>query len=62
MRAPDLCPGCLATRRLVERLVAAGIDWLDACDAPSVDLEDDEREVVSEDDDRIDPPVARSLT
>lgn len=49
-------------RRLVERLVAAGIDWLDDGDAPAADREDDEREVVSEDDGVVDAAtLARGL-
>lgn len=44
------CPSCAAMRRLVRRMVAAGIDWLDEADAAFADLEDDECEVVSEDD------------
>lgn len=48
------CSSCAYMRDLVEQLVAAGIDWLDACDAPSVDLEDDETEVQSEDDGVVD--------
>lgn len=53
--SPDAsCPGCRSMRALVERLVASGVDWLDASDAPAADLEDDEREVVSEDDGVVD--------
>lgn len=45
-------------RRLVERLVEAGVDWLDDGDAAAADREDDETEVVSEDDGIVD---ARTL-
>ena len=54
MREP-VCPSCAALRQLVERLVASGIEFLDAGDAPSADLEDDEREVVSSDDGVVAP-------
>lgn len=62
MRAPEPCASCAAMRRLVERLVAAGIDWLDDGDAPTVDREDDECEVISEDDGVVDAAtLARGL-
>lgn len=48
------CAGCASMRRLVERLVAAGIDYLDELDASAVDRECDEAEVVSEDDGGVD--------
>ena len=52
--ALEPCARCAAMRRLVERLVAAGIDWLDDGDAPEADLECDEAEVVSSDDGIVD--------
>lgn len=55
MREPDECARCRSLRLLVERLVEAGIDWLDDADADLSELEDDEREVVSEDDGVVDP-------
>lgn len=36
-------------RAWLEHLVETAIDWLDALDAAAEDLEDDEREVFSED-------------
>lgn len=48
--ASRVCPGCASMRALVERLVTVGIDWLDACDAPEADLEDNETEIISSDD------------
>lgn len=56
------CPSCASMRDLVEKLVAAGIDWLDACDAPAADLEDDETEIESEDDGIVDQTMlARAI-
>ena len=54
MREPDECARCRLLRFLVERLVSAGIDWLDDADAAHAELEDDECEVVSEDDGVVD--------
>lgn len=54
MRPVETCAGCRGMRALVAKLVASGIDWLDVCDAPTADREDDEREVVSEDDGVVD--------
>lgn len=48
------CERCAAMRRLVKRLVAAGIDYLDDQDAGLVDREDEETEVISEDDGVVD--------
>lgn len=56
--ASEPCARCAAMRRLVERLVEAGVDWLDDGDAAAADREDDETEVVSEDDGIVD---ARTL-
>lgn len=50
----QVCASCAGMRALVRQLVASGIDWLDAGDAACADLEDDEREVVSEDDGIVD--------
>ena len=50
------CASCVRMRRLVENLVATGVDWLDDCDAPSADIEADDadREIISEDDGVVD--------
>lgn len=52
--AVAVCPTCAPLRRLIARMVAAGIDVLDAVDDGIADREDDEREVVSEDDGVVD--------
>lgn len=39
-----------ALRAWLESVAAMAIDWLDELDAAGVDLEDDEREIASEDD------------
>lgn len=53
------CAQCAALRRMVKRLVAAGIDFLDDGDAASADREDDETEVISEDDGVVDSITLR---
>ncbi|MGQ2989501.1 MAG: hypothetical protein ACT6RD_03430 [Brevundimonas sp.] len=55
MSVAEPCPHCAGMRRLVERLVAAGVDWLDDGDACAAEREDDEREIVSSDDGVVDP-------